>query len=86
QGDRAERQLVGVDLTRAVVGLRRQFDDSRGGFGGAPKFPPSMTLEHLLRHHARTGDADALAMARRTGEAMARGGMYDQLDGGFARY
>ena len=86
QGNRAERQLVGVDLTRAVVGLRRQFDDGRGGFGGAPKFPPSMTLEHLLRHHARTGDADALAMARRTGEAMARGGMYDQLDGGFARY
>lgn len=75
-----------VDLTRAVADLRRQFDDARCGFGGAPKFPPSMTLEHLLRHHARTGDADAFAMARRTCEAMARGGLYDQLDGGFARY
>lgn len=45
-----------------------------------------MTLEHLLRHHARTGDADALAMAERTLEAMARGGIHDQLAGGFARY
>ena len=59
---------------------------ARGGFGGAPKFPPSMVLEFLLRHHARTGSADALAMARGTAEAMARGGMYDQLGGGFARY
>ncbi|MBS2539970.1 thioredoxin domain-containing protein, partial [Catenulispora sp. NF23] len=57
-----------------------------GGFGGAPKFPPSMTLEPLLRHHARTGDVDALAMVLRTCEAMARGGIYDQLGGGFARY
>ena len=45
-----------------------------------------MVLEFLLRHHARTGDADALAMARGTCEAMARGGIYDQLAGGFARY
>lgn len=73
-------------LAASITALRREFDDARGGFGGAPKFPPSMTLEHLLRHHARTGDADALAMAERTCEAMARGGMYDQLDGGFARY
>ncbi len=70
----------------AVHALRRGFDDARAGFGGAPKFPPSMTLEHLLRHHARTGDADALAMAERTFEAMARGGIHDQLAGGFARY
>ena len=73
-------------LDEAVRTLRREFDDARGGFGGAPKFPPSMTLEHLLRHHARTGDSDALAMVKRTADAMARGGMYDQLDGGFARY
>ncbi len=59
---------------------------ARGGFGGAPKFPPSMVLEFLLRHHARTGSADALAMARGTCEAMARGGIHDQLAGGFARY
>jgi hypothetical protein len=73
-------------LGEAVAALRRQFDDARGGFGGAPKFPPSMVLEFLLRHHARTGSADALAMARGTCEAMARGGIYDQLAGGFARY
>ena len=66
--------------------LRRDHDDARGGFGGAPKFPPSMVLEFLLRHHARTGSADALAMVRTTCAAMARGGMYDQLGGGFARY
>ena len=70
----------------AVQHLRRDHDDARGGFGGAPKFPPSMVLEFLLRHHARTGSADALAMVRSTCEAMARGGMYDQLGGGFARY
>ncbi|GAA4401497.1 thioredoxin domain-containing protein [Fodinibacter luteus] len=70
----------------AVRRLRSTYDEARGGFGGAPKFPPSMVLEFLLRHHARTGSPDALAMARRTCEAMARGGMYDQLGGGFARY
>ncbi|MFL6166485.1 MAG: thioredoxin domain-containing protein [Ornithinibacter sp.] len=70
----------------AVGRLRATYDEARGGFGGAPKFPPSMVLEFLLRHHARTGSADALAMARGTCDAMARGGMYDQLGGGFARY
>src|SRR5690606_13576234 len=58
----------------------------RGGFGGAPKFPPSMVLEFLLRHHARTGAEGALQMAADTCERMARGGIYDQLGGGFARY
>ena len=70
----------------ALAGLATAFDRARGGFGGAPKFPPSMVLEWLLRHHSRTGDADALAMAETTLEAMARGGMYDQLAGGFSRY
>jgi uncharacterized protein YyaL (SSP411 family) len=70
----------------AVEGLRRDYDTARGGFGGAPKFPPSMVLEFLLRHHERTGDAAALDMAVGTCEAMARGGLYDQLGGGFARY
>ncbi|HET7762138.1 MAG TPA: DUF255 domain-containing protein, partial [Phycicoccus sp.] len=73
-------------LDAAVRALRATYDVARGGFGGAPKFPPSMVLEFLLRHHARTGSAEALAMARGTCEAMARGGMYDQLAGGFARY
>ena len=70
----------------AVQGLSRDYDAARGGFGGAPKFPPSMVLEFLLRHHERTGSATALQMAEGTCEAMARGGMYDQLGGGFARY
>ena len=70
----------------AVQGLSRDYDAERGGFGGAPKFPPSMVLEFLLRHHERTGSATALQMAEGTCEAMARGGMYDQLGGGFARY
>ena len=73
-------------LASAVAGLFGQFDEARGGFGGAPKFPPSMVLEFLLRHHGRTGSTDALLMAEGTCEAMARGGMYDQLGGGFARY
>ncbi|WNB84383.1 N-acylglucosamine 2-epimerase [Cellulomonas sp. ATA003] len=70
----------------AVAGIAQGYDAAHGGFGRAPKFPPSMVLEWLLRHHARTGSADALAMAEGTLEAMARGGMYDQLGGGFARY
>jgi uncharacterized protein len=57
-----------------------------GGFGGAPKFPPSAILEALLRNHERTGSAAALEAVERTGNAMARGGIYDQLAGGFARY
>ncbi len=73
-------------LDAAVAQLRGQFDHGAAGFGGAPKFPPSMVLEFLLRHHARTGSDDALAMAGRTCVAMARGGLYDQLGGGFARY
>ena len=58
----------------------------RGGFGGAPKFPPSALLEALLRNHERTGDPASLATVERTATAMARGGIYDQLAGGFARY
>jgi uncharacterized protein YyaL (SSP411 family) len=70
----------------AVTALDRGFDGAEGGFGGAPKFPPSMVLEFLLRYHQRTGTPDALRMADGSCEAMARGGMYDQLGGGFARY
>ncbi|MDF3298175.1 thioredoxin domain-containing protein [Streptomyces tropicalis] len=74
------------ELAQALLGLTREYDEQRGGFGGAPKFPPSMVLEFLLRHHARTGSEGALQMARDTCERMARGGLYDQLGGGFARY
>jgi uncharacterized protein len=70
----------------AVAGLAADFDRAHGGFGGAPKFPPSMVLEFLLRHDERGGEPAALAMAEATCAAMARGGMYDQLGGGFARY
>ena len=74
---------------QAVLTLARDYDVQRGGFGGAPKFPPSMVCEFLLRHSERPGApgaARALEMATGTMEAMARGGMYDQLGGGFARY
>ncbi|EDY61872.2 conserved hypothetical protein [Streptomyces pristinaespiralis ATCC 25486] len=92
--DLAARSLVvggdGVpgeeELAQALLGLTRDYDERHGGFGGAPKFPPSMVLEFLLRHHARTGAEGALQMAADTCEAMARGGIYDQLGGGFARY
>ncbi|GAA4806858.1 thioredoxin domain-containing protein [Actinomycetospora chlora] len=80
---------AGVDeetLRGAVVALTTDFDELRGGFGSAPKFPPSAVLEFLLRHHERTADADSLAMTEITAEAMARGGLFDQLAGGFARY
>ena len=73
-------------LDRAAAVLATEFDGSRGGFGGAPKFPPSMVLEFLLRHHERTGEPVSLSMVGTTCEAMARGGIYDQLAGGFARY
>ena len=65
--------------------LAGEYDAAHGGFGGAPKFPPSMVLEFLLRHHARTGARAPCRWPRRC-EAMARGGIYDQLGGGFARY
>ncbi|MEV0557654.1 thioredoxin domain-containing protein [Streptomyces sp. NPDC050597] len=74
------------ELAQALLGLTRDYDSVHGGFGGAPKFPPSMAVEFLLRHHARTGAEGALQMAADTCERMARGGIYDQLGGGFARY
>ncbi len=90
-GRSSRERLAGADLTtevldRAVTSLGTDFDEQYGGFGGAPKFPPHMTLLFLLRHYERTGDARALEMVRATGEQMARGGIYDQLAGGFARY
>jgi uncharacterized protein YyaL (SSP411 family) len=74
---------VGQDvLDKAVQLLEREYDAERGGFGGAPKFPPSMVLEFLLRHRSEA----AASMVAGTLEAMARGGIHDQLGGGFARY
>ena len=73
-------------LDAAYAGMVRTYDATNGGFGGAPKFPPAMALEFLLRTHARTGNQDALEMVRHTCQKMANGGMYDQLGGGFHRY
>lgn len=73
-------------LSRATAVLQSKFDSQLGGFGGAPKFPPSMTLEFLLRHYLQSGDSESLHMAEFTLQKMAYGGMYDQLGGGFARY
>jgi uncharacterized protein len=70
----------------AVAAVLRDQDTAHGGFGGAPKFPPSALLEALLRNYERTGSSAALEAVSRTGAAMARGGIYDQLAGGFARY
>ncbi|MBV8293402.1 MAG: thioredoxin domain-containing protein [Mycobacterium sp.] len=70
----------------AVAAILRDEDTERGGFGGAPKFPPSALLEALLRHYERTDSSQALDAVGRAGIAMARGGIYDQLAGGFARY
>ena len=74
------------DLDAAADGLIGQVDGEHGGFGTAPKFPPAMVLEFLLRACARKGDDRWSTMAGRTLDAMARGGIYDQLGGGFARY
>ena len=71
-------------LDKASAALMPSYDGVHGGFGSAPKFPPSMVLEFLLRRHARTGEG--LEKVDHTCQAMARGGMYDQLGGGFARY
>lgn len=73
-------------LPQALQAVLQSFDWSNGGWGAAPKFPQPMTIEFLLRQHARSADPLALEMAERTLQAMAAGGMYDQLGGGFHRY
>ncbi|HEX5907083.1 MAG TPA: thioredoxin domain-containing protein [Propionibacteriaceae bacterium] len=74
--------LTRTDSEEALRILQQEFDPTCGGFGRAPKFPPSMVLEALLRD----GREPAMFMAARTLEAMGRGGIYDQIGGGFARY
>jgi uncharacterized protein YyaL (SSP411 family) len=73
-------------IEAAVTQLAREFDPAHGGFGQAPKFPPATALSLLLRHHRRTGDELSLKIVRVTLDAMARGGIYDQIGGGFSRY
>lgn len=71
---------------QAFSAITGQFDDQHGGLGLQPKFPQPMTYEFLLRYYARTGNSDALEMVETTLDHMARGGIYDQLGGGFHRY
>ena len=71
---------------RAFQSFSGTFDAANGGFGGAPKFPPSMSLEFLLRYWKRIGNARALEIVEKTCRKMAGGGIYDHLGGGFHRY
>jgi uncharacterized protein YyaL (SSP411 family) len=73
-------------LGQAVAELAERFDPRWGGFGGAPKFPRPTLVELCLRQHRRTGEPHPLVMATTTLDAMAAGGMYDHLVGGFCRY
>ncbi len=73
-------------LDQAFSSFTRTFDTVNGGFGGAPKFPPAMALEFLLRYYKRTRDDMALSIVTHTLNKMANGGIYDQLGGGFHRY
>jgi hypothetical protein len=73
-------------LEAATAAIEASFDPANGGWGRAPKFPQPMTIEYLLRRHVATGDARPLAIVRRSLDAMADGGLRDQLGGGFHRY
>ncbi len=84
--DPHHHELTEELMTNAFQNYRSQFDSHHGGFGNAPKFPPSMGLPFLLRYWHHSGNANALEMVELTLEKMARGGMYDQLGGGFHRY
>jgi hypothetical protein len=82
----ATGSLTPAGLARATDALAQHFDARYGGFDGAPKFPHAMALDFLLRAWARTGSDAALGIVRTSFRAMARGGIYDQLGGGFHRY
>jgi uncharacterized protein YyaL (SSP411 family) len=82
----ASRPLTTSVLDQAARGLIQQYDPEEGGFGSAPKFPQPMALEFLLRYWRRTGSPEALEAVNHTLDRMARGGIYDHLGGGFARY
>jgi uncharacterized protein YyaL (SSP411 family) len=79
-------ELTAVTLDQSVRRLSQSFDPRHGGFGGAPKFPQAMVLDFLLREYYRSGNSVNLRIVERSLEKMARGGIYDQLGGGFHRY
>ena len=87
-----EAELSGINPFNPVVlhnvfqTLKKNFDLQDGGFGGAPKFPGSMALQFLLDYHHFTGETAALEHTVFSLDRMIRGGIYDQLGGGFARY
>lgn len=87
-GSTAASETAVDPAAEAVESLLRDEDPEYGGFGNAPKFPPSPVLAFLLRHAAGSSDsaAEAAGLASRTLEAMASSALYDQLEGGFARY
>src|SRR2546425_7322521 len=83
----ASNELLSADLLDASERhIARNYDRTNGGFGGAPKFPPAMTIEFLMHRYYRTGSAESLEMVEHTCRKMAEGGLYDQLGGGFHRY
>jgi uncharacterized protein YyaL (SSP411 family) len=83
----ADSQVSPELLESAYRGITKSYDPVEGGFGGAPKFPPAMTLEFLLRtYHRNTEEKQALAIVGHTCLKMGNGGIYDQLGGGFHRY
>jgi len=82
----AETDLSKDQLDSAFQSFVKNFDAVNGGFGGAPKFPPPMSLEFLLRYYQRTKNKNALQIVEKTCQKMASGGIYDQLGGGFHRY
>ena len=85
EGERRRKPSADI-LDAALAAFRGAYDPENSGFGGAPKFPMPANQRFLLRRHARTADAGARAMAVETLRAMARGGICDQIGGGFARY
>ncbi len=85
-GDAKQQELTRETLDTAFENILSGFDSDNGGWGAAPKFPQPMTVEFLMRYHHTTENPQALHMVTQTLEAMARGGMYDQLGGGFHRY
>ena len=85
-GDRRDGLPTAQSLHATAAYYRTGFDETHGGLTGQTKFPSSLSVRMLLRHHRRTGDVESLAMATRTLEAMAAGGLHDQVGGGFHRY
>ena len=83
---RAGTALDKVSLDRAIRDLSARFEPMAGGFGGAPKFPMTMALDFLLRQWARSGNERALHIVEHSFRQMSRGGIYDQVGGGFHRY